>query len=71
MNYGGHVISLIPEFAGLPQPVLDTLERASAEAFMIGMDRAMIFSTAGIIIAAVISWFLIEDAVVERALEPE
>ena len=24
-----------------------------------------------IIIAAVISWFLIEDAVVERALEPE
>jgi hypothetical protein len=35
------------------------------------MDRAIIFSTAGIIIAAVISYFLIEDAVVERALEPD
>jgi EmrB/QacA subfamily drug resistance transporter len=71
MNFGGHVISLMPEFAGLPQQVLDTLELASAEAFMVGMDRAIIFSTAGIIIAAIVSWFLIEDEVVERALEPD
>jgi EmrB/QacA subfamily drug resistance transporter len=71
MNFGGHVISLIPEFAGLPPQVLDTLEQASAEAFMVGMDRAIIFSTAGIILAAVISYFLIEDEVVERALEPD
>jgi EmrB/QacA subfamily drug resistance transporter len=71
MNYGGHVISLIPAFSELPQQALSTLEQASAEAFMVGMDRAIIFSTAGIIIAAVISYFLIEDAVVERALEPD
>ncbi len=71
MNFGGHVISLMPEFGALPQQVLDTLELASAQAFMVGMDRAIIFSTAGIIIAAVISYFLIEDEVVERALEPD
>ena len=70
MNFGGHVISLLPDFAGLRRR-LDTMEQASAEAFMIGMDRAIIFSTVGIIIAAVISYFLIEDEVVERALEPD
>src|SRR5215207_5881941 len=50
MNYGGHVISLIPEFSTLPAQALATLEQASAEAFMVGMDRAIIFSTAGIIL---------------------
>ena len=38
------------------------LEHASAEAFMVGMDRAIIFSTVGIIAAAIISYFLIDDA---------
>jgi EmrB/QacA subfamily drug resistance transporter len=71
MNFGGHVISLVPEFAGLPPDVLATLERASAEAFMVGMDRAIIFSTVGIILAAIVSYFLVDDAVVERALEPD
>ena len=71
MNFGGQVISRMPEFASLPPQVVQTLESVSAQAFMVGMDRAMIFSTAGIIIAAIISYFLIEDAVVERALEPD
>lgn len=71
MNFGGQVISRMPDFVGLPPQAIRTLESASAEAFMVGMDRAIIFSTAGIIIAAVISYFLIEDEVVERALEPD
>ena len=71
MNFGGQVISRMPDFASLPPQVIQTLESASAEAFMVGMDRAIIFSTAGIIIAAIISYFLIEDEVVERALEPD
>jgi hypothetical protein len=35
------------------------------------MDRAIIFSTAGIIAAAVISYFLIDDAVVEKPIEEQ
>ncbi|TXG81099.1 MAG: DHA2 family efflux MFS transporter permease subunit [Thermomicrobiales bacterium] len=77
MNNAGRVLGQLidsgdyPQLASIPAQVVQTLEHASAEAFMVGMDRAIIFSTAGIIIAAVISYFLIEDAVVERALEPD
>lgn len=69
MNFGGNVISKIPEFAGLPDKVVNTLEHVSAEAFMAGMDRAIIFSTVGIIAAAVISYFLIDDAIVLKPAE--
>lgn len=71
MNYGGNVISKIPAFADLPSAVVSTLEQASAEAFMIGMDRAFIFSTIGILIAAVISYFLIDDSIVLKPIEDE
>jgi hypothetical protein len=69
MNFGGRVISQMPEFATLPASVTKTLEQVSAEAFMSGMDRAIIFSTAGIIAAAVISYFLIDDAIVQQPIE--
>ncbi len=76
MNVGGNVISKIPEFAAVPAQVIATLEHASAEAFMVGMDRAVIFSTVGIILAAVLSYFLIDDDVVRQPVgeaprEPE
>lgn len=69
MNFGGNVLSKMPEFAGLPADAVKALEHASAEAFMVGMDRAIIFSTAGIIAAAVISYFLIDDAIVLKPIE--
>jgi len=71
MNFGGNVISKMPEFASLPASVTQTLEHASAEAFMVGMDRAIIFSTVGIIAAAVISYFLIDDAIVQKPIEEQ
>jgi EmrB/QacA subfamily drug resistance transporter len=71
MNFGGNVISKMPEFASLPASVTQTLEHASAEAFMVGMDRAIIFSTVGIIAAAVISYFLIDDAIVQKPVEEQ
>jgi EmrB/QacA subfamily drug resistance transporter len=71
MNVGGNVISKMPEFAGLPAQAVKTLEHASAEAFMVGMDRAIIFSTIGIIAAAILSYFLIDDAVVEKPIEEQ
>jgi MFS family permease len=43
---------------------ISTVQRASAEAFMSGMDRAVIVSGIGIIAAATLSWFLIDDSVV-------
>jgi hypothetical protein len=35
------------------------------------MDRAIIFSTVGIIAAAVISYFLIDDAIVLKPIEEQ
>ena len=40
---------------------------ASAAAFMIGMDRAIIFSGVGIILVSFLSYFLIKDSVVATA----
>jgi EmrB/QacA subfamily drug resistance transporter len=71
MNYGGDVLSKLPVATALPADVVNALERASAEAFMVGMDRAIIFSTAGIIVAAVISYFLIDDAIVLKPIEEQ
>lgn len=64
MNLGGNVISKMPEFAAVPAQIVATLEHVSAEAFMIGMNRAVIFSAVGIIAAAVFSYFLIDDEIV-------
>lgn len=71
MNFGGNVISKMPEFAALPAQLTQTLERVSADAFMVGMDRAIIFSTAGIIAAAILSYFLIDDAIVMKPIEEQ
>jgi hypothetical protein len=43
-----------------------TVQQASSEAFMAGMDLAIIVGGVGIIVAAVISYVLINDAVVLR-----
>jgi EmrB/QacA subfamily drug resistance transporter len=71
MNFGGNVLSKLPVSAALPADVVNALEHASAEAFMVGMDRAIIFSTVGIIAAAVISYFLIDDAIVLKPIEEQ
>jgi hypothetical protein len=60
-----------PALSAVPADVVRTLEQASAEAFMVGMDRAIIFSTVGIIAAAIVSYFLIDDAVVEKPIEEQ
>jgi EmrB/QacA subfamily drug resistance transporter len=71
MNYGGNVLSKLPVAASIPSDVVSALEHASAEAFMVGMDRAIIFSTVGIIAAAVISYFLIDDAIVLKPVDEQ
>jgi EmrB/QacA subfamily drug resistance transporter len=64
---GVAVISQLPadvkaQAAGL----FDSLRIASSDAFMVGMDRAVIVSGIGIIVAAAVSYLLVRDDVVLR-----
>ncbi len=66
MNFGGHVVDDMALFApirAVPE-VLSVVRRASGEAFMVGMDRAIIVSTVAILAMAVVSYFLIDNEVV-------
>jgi EmrB/QacA subfamily drug resistance transporter len=71
MTFAGHVIDEIGAAAGMPEPMIEGIRRASSEAFMTGMDRAIIFSGVGIIIAGVLSYFMIRDEVVLRPVDAE
>ena len=65
---GVAVIGQLPqEIADTFSDALATIQRISSEAFMAGMDRAVIVSGIGIILAAGLSWFLIKDEVVLAA----
>jgi EmrB/QacA subfamily drug resistance transporter len=83
MSMGGTVIQDTHLFdptkiPGLTPDVVATIREASAQAFMTGMDRAVIFSGVGIMIASLLSYVLIKDKVAEgtvpasaEAREPE
>ena len=59
------VVSQLPaEMKSAFGEALVTLREVSADAFMSGMDRAAIVSGVAIIVAAALSWFLIDDKVV-------
>jgi EmrB/QacA subfamily drug resistance transporter len=51
----------------LTPAVIADIRQASAEAFMVGMDRAIIFSSVGIVFVSILSYFLIKDSVIEKA----
>lgn len=65
MSFGGRVIERADEFQGFPPEIASVLRSVSSEAFMVGMDRAIIVSSATIMVTAVVSFFLIKDRVVE------
>jgi hypothetical protein len=69
MNYGGDVIQQLGGNLGLPPDTIATMQQVSADAFMRGMDRAVIFSGIGILIAGVLSFLLIDDEVVAKPIE--
>ena len=68
VSYAGYAaISQLPDdVATAFSDTWTTVRLASSEAFMVGMDRAIIVGGVGIIISAVISYVLISDAVVLR-----
>lgn len=55
MAYGGQV----ERFPGLPEAVASALQSASSDAFMVGMDRAIIVSASAIFAMSIISYFLL------------
>jgi EmrB/QacA subfamily drug resistance transporter len=65
MSYGGRVIERIPGLEAAPE-VVALIRRASSEAFIAGMDRAIYISATGMILMAVVSYFLIRDTVAQR-----
>ncbi|MGD9890397.1 MAG: MFS transporter [Dehalococcoidia bacterium] len=60
----GRVVENPQVFPGLPAAVATQLREVSAEAFMAGMDRAVIVATAAMVAAAIIALFTIKDRVV-------
>ncbi|MGH2532415.1 MAG: MFS transporter [Thermomicrobiales bacterium] len=66
-SYGGRVIYNDGFFPGVAQQapeVAATIASVSARAFVVGMDRAVIFSGVAIMVASAISYLLIKDEVV-------
>lgn len=62
MGYGGRVVQDTEIFPGLPESVVNVLHLASSNAFMAGMDRAIIVSSATLAVVAVLSYFLIKPS---------
>ena len=63
----GRVVENAQVFPGLPAAVATQLRDVSADAFMAGMDRAVIVATGAMVAAAIIALFTIKDRVVSGA----
>jgi EmrB/QacA subfamily drug resistance transporter len=75
-NLAGQILrdpEVLAKFPGASQfgTSIDQLVEYSSQAFIVGMDAAVIFSAIGIIAGAAISYFLIDDEVVSRVHETE
>ncbi len=66
VNYAGRLIQDPQLFPGLPEQVTATIREASSRAFIVGMERAFVLSSAVIITFSVFSYFLIQDSVAQR-----
>ncbi|MGH2602507.1 MAG: MFS transporter, partial [Dehalococcoidia bacterium] len=64
----GRVIEDTQLFPGLPAAAVAQVREASAQAFMAGMDRAVIIAAAVMAVTAVLAYFLIDDRVVNSTV---
>ncbi len=71
MSLAGRFIQDTQRFPDLPPTFAAQIRDASSHAFIIGMDRAIVISSAVIIACSVVSYFLIKPPVVATAPEPE
>jgi len=64
----GRVIEDTQLFPGLPAAAVAQVREASAQAFMAGMDRAVIIAAVVMAVTAVLAYFLIDDRVVNSTV---
>jgi EmrB/QacA subfamily drug resistance transporter len=72
----GHFFEKLPDAVpvrALPngEAIIVQIRQASSEAFISGMDFAMISGATAMILSGIISYFLVTDAVFEKQTEPE
>lgn len=61
MALGGDAITNADRFPGVPEPLAITLQQVSSDAFMVGMDLAIIVSASAIFVMAGISYLMLRN----------
>jgi hypothetical protein len=61
----GHVLEKMPFAANIGADVVTQIRDASAGAFIKGMDQAMIIGAVALIVAGIVSYFIVDDSVFE------
>jgi EmrB/QacA subfamily drug resistance transporter len=61
MALGGDVIMNTDRFPGVPEPLAIMLQQVSSDAFMVGMDLAIIVSASVIVAMSVLSYFMLRN----------
>jgi EmrB/QacA subfamily drug resistance transporter len=67
----GRVIEDAHRFPGLPADLAAQIRDASSQAFIAGMNRAIVISSGVIIACSIVSYFLIKDPVMAEAPAPD
>jgi hypothetical protein len=62
-SQAGHVLEKTSFATGVPADALAQIRAASADAFIHGMDQAMLVGGGALIIAAIVSYFIVDDRV--------
>ena len=66
-SLAGRVIEDPHRFPGLPADLVAQIRDASSQAFITGMDRAIVISSGVIIACSIVSYFLIKEPVADAA----
>jgi EmrB/QacA subfamily drug resistance transporter len=71
VGFAGRVVQDASVFPGFTAEVALLVRDASADAFMVGMDRGIIIGAMTMLVAAVLSFFLVDDRVVRGDAGPQ
>ncbi|MCC6792691.1 MAG: MFS transporter, partial [Thermomicrobiales bacterium] len=61
----GHVLEKVPFSANIGGDIVSQIRDASSHAFIKGMDQAMIVGAVALVIAGIVSYFIVDDSVFE------
>jgi MFS family permease len=68
-SQAGYVLEKVPFAAGIPADVIEQIRVASSNAFIEGMDFAMIVGGTAMILSGIVSYFIVKDEVFEKKPE--